>query len=242
MVPKKATNVNTCGVRGRKSAMKNGSLNILTQRIRKLIDNEGGQSAFNRKTGFTRQAIGKWYNGESAPNAVALLQIAQECDCSLDWLFGLVTEDNTSTNNFIKRMSKYTGLSTVTIEKMHLCNTPNQQRIPGFETIDYSKAGAAIRFINYDFETAHKVDSNELLCGMIQSYVEGQCMTKEDEKALEVIKDINSYQLLDLDGKTVDVKFDYRLLNEITDNHVELYRQKLWERITRRLQDLISKR
>lgn len=102
-----------------KERIENDKMPIFRARFRKLVEEEGGITAFAALTGFSRQSIGYWYNGPRVPDAASLLQLSEKCHCSVDWILGRVDDDNRSDDQKISDMAEYTDLSSDAIKAFH---------------------------------------------------------------------------------------------------------------------------
>lgn len=61
---------------------------IFQERFR-LLRGDLTQEEFANKIGISRPTVGFYENGERMPDALVLKRIADTCDTSIDWLFGL---------------------------------------------------------------------------------------------------------------------------------------------------------
>ena len=66
----------------------------------------------------TRQTISNWQTGESVPDIIKLMDIAQYFGVSTDYLLGL--SDTKSPNASAKAAVEYTGLSEEAVERLHI--------------------------------------------------------------------------------------------------------------------------
>lgn len=66
----------------------------------------------------TRQTISNWQTGESVPDIIKLMDIAQYFGVSTDYLLGL--SDTKSPNASAKAAVEYTGLSEDAVERLHI--------------------------------------------------------------------------------------------------------------------------
>ena len=85
--------------------------------LRKKIDEYGGVSEVARKMGYSKSLICLHYNGTRSVSIDSLVEYAKLFNVSTDRLLGLPTEE--SEEQFIDRVSDYTGLSTDVIQSMH---------------------------------------------------------------------------------------------------------------------------
>ena len=60
---------------------------VFMERISELIG-DGGYQKFAEKVGSNRSSIYNYANGVRFPTAVALYNIAEKCDVTVDWLLG----------------------------------------------------------------------------------------------------------------------------------------------------------
>lgn len=81
------------------------------RRLRELIDESKGitQEKIAEVVGATRQTVGNWCSGKSAPDAIALSKIAREFNVSIDWL--LQENAPKQVNATLASVCRYTGLT-----------------------------------------------------------------------------------------------------------------------------------
>lgn len=81
------------------------------RRLRELIDESEGitQEKIAEVVGATRQTVGNWCSGKSAPDAIALSKIAREFNVSIDWL--LQENSPKQVNATLASVCRYTGLT-----------------------------------------------------------------------------------------------------------------------------------
>lgn len=89
------------------------------RRLRELIDENEGitQEKIAEVVGATRQTVGNWCSGKSAPDAIALSKIAREFNVSIDWL--LQEDAPKQVNATLASVCKYTGLTENAVEVLH---------------------------------------------------------------------------------------------------------------------------
>ncbi len=88
-------------------------------RLRFLIDNRITQDQLAEKIGVTRQTIGNWCSGESSPDTVCLIKIAQHFNVSVDWL--LFENAPQKIDATLSSVCNYTGLSEAAIKDIVSC-------------------------------------------------------------------------------------------------------------------------
>lgn len=66
---------------------------------------------------MTRQAIGKWIVGESVPDVLTLIKIAEYFEVSTDYLLGLSDADTNDVE--LSAVCNYTGLSKESVLFLH---------------------------------------------------------------------------------------------------------------------------
>lgn len=71
---------------------------FMPNRLKELRKKDGStQKEFGEKVGCTMASISAYENGSKIPPTPTLIKIAEVCDCSIDWLFGL-KDDPTAGN------------------------------------------------------------------------------------------------------------------------------------------------
>lgn len=94
------------------------------KRFRELLDSRKDitQEGIAELVGVTRQTVGNWYSGKSAPDAVSLAKIADEFNVSIDWL--LRENAPKKMDAKLSAICEYTGLSEKAITALHekACN------------------------------------------------------------------------------------------------------------------------
>ena len=89
------------------------------RRLRALLDADpdATQERLAALTGVTRQTVGNWCSGKSAPDAVALSQIAGAFDVSIDWL--LRENAPRAADAHLGAVCRYVGLSEQAVQRLH---------------------------------------------------------------------------------------------------------------------------
>lgn len=87
---------------------KGNRLPIFTKRFREL-QGERSNTDFADFLGLSRQTVGFYCNGDRLPDAITLIQIAERCNVSTDYLLG--ASDVKSPNVDIQKACEITGLS-----------------------------------------------------------------------------------------------------------------------------------
>lgn len=89
------------------------------RRFRELLESREDitQEAIAELVGVTRQTVGNWYSGKSAPDAVSLAKIADEFHVSIDWL--LRENAPKQIDAELSAVCEYTGLSEIAIKSLH---------------------------------------------------------------------------------------------------------------------------
>lgn len=78
-------------------------------RFRQLVGDTARHEEIANKVNASRQNVGNWLNGNSMPNAAALIEISRAYNVSVDWLLGI---SNTQTvDKDVKFVQDCTGLS-----------------------------------------------------------------------------------------------------------------------------------
>ncbi len=78
-----------------------------------------GVTEFANALGRSRQTVGYWLNGDRIPDAVNLGVIRDRLGVSIDWLLGFGDPDVPTSDEDIRKMCKYTGLSQKAVENLH---------------------------------------------------------------------------------------------------------------------------
>lgn len=101
--------------RGRKKKEIDGNFAKLLSELLQKVKTENGiiQDDVAKAIGVSRQALGKWANGETVPDILDLKKIAKYFNVSADYLLGL-NNDPTTDPDLIKAC-KYTGLDEISI-------------------------------------------------------------------------------------------------------------------------------
>lgn len=101
--------------RGRKKKEIDGNFAKLLSELLQKIKAENGiiQDDVAKSIGVSRQALGKWANGETVPDIIDLKKLARYFNISADYLLGL--NDIQTTNPDLIMACKYTGLDENTI-------------------------------------------------------------------------------------------------------------------------------
>lgn len=105
--------------RGRKKKEIDGNFAKLLSELLQKVKTEKGiiQDDVAKAIGVSRQALGKWANGETVPDILDLKKLAIYFDVSADYLLGLT--DNKTLDITVKAICEYTGLSEDAIEELH---------------------------------------------------------------------------------------------------------------------------
>lgn len=104
--------------RGRKKKEIDGNFAKLLSELLQNVKTEKGtiQDDVAKAIGVSRQALGKWANGETVPDIIDFKKLAIYFDVSADYLLGLT---NNKTNNItVKAICEYTGLSDEAVESL----------------------------------------------------------------------------------------------------------------------------
>ena len=78
-------------------------------RFRQLVGDTARHEEIANKVNASRQNVGNWLNGNSMPNAAALIEIARAYSVSVDWL--LCISDTQTIDKNVKFVQDCTGLS-----------------------------------------------------------------------------------------------------------------------------------
>lgn len=97
--------------RGRKKKKIDGDFAKLLSELLQDVKIANGiiQDNVAKSIGVSRQALGKWANGETVPDILDLKKLAKYFDVSADYLLGLT--ENATTDTDLKAVCDYTGLS-----------------------------------------------------------------------------------------------------------------------------------
>lgn len=99
---------------------KENRLPIFTRRFREL-QGERSNTEFADFLGLSRQTVGFYCNGDRLPDVITLLQIAEKCSVSTDYLLG--QSDVRTQVPEIQSICKYTGLTESAVEWTHSIST-----------------------------------------------------------------------------------------------------------------------
>lgn len=171
------------------------------RRFRELLDSREDitQEAIAELVGVTRQTVGNWYSGKSAPDAVSLAKIADEFDVSIDWL--LRENAPKQIDATLASVCRYTGLSEGAIQSLHVLQTNANAPLCNKEHSDFKasywenlvlvakttqtilsrfiESGAAERFA--EPLARHQIKAKELHNTVIQSTVDSVLEMKDEE-------------------------------------------------------------
>ena len=125
-------------------------LPVFVDRFKYLIAQLGGQEEMSKKTGISIPTINYWKNGQRTPSAENLKTLSEKTQKSVDWFLGLTDENNYTTDETVRLVSEYTGLSTQTVEVLHLISQYPESGLDDATKINHS----AIKLINLVFENA----------------------------------------------------------------------------------------
>lgn len=104
--------------RGRKKKEIDGNFAKLLSELLQDVKITNGiiQDDVAKSIGVSRQALGKWANGETVPDIIDLKKLAKYFNVSADYLLGLT---NNKTNDItVKAICEYTGLSDEAVESL----------------------------------------------------------------------------------------------------------------------------
>lgn len=107
--------------------------------------------------GISRQAVSRWVKGESIPDMLSILRIAEYFDVSLDYLFGM--SHGTNINEDVKAISRYTGLDTKSVEMLHILKGCEGVEI--FDILKYLITGT----------NEHNINNLSLLSAILQALI-----------------------------------------------------------------------
>ena len=99
---------------------KENRLPIFTRRFCEL-QGERSNTEFADFLGLSRQTVGFYCNGDRLPDVITLLQIAEKCSVSTDYLLG--QSDVRTQVPEIQSICKYTGLTESAVEWIHSIST-----------------------------------------------------------------------------------------------------------------------
>lgn len=107
------------------------------RRFRELLESREDitQEAIAELVGVTRQTVGNWYSGKSAPDAVSLAKIADEFHVSIDWL--LRENAPKQIDAELSAVCEYTGLSEKAVQLLSHWNrfSMKESSLDSFYTI-----------------------------------------------------------------------------------------------------------
>lgn len=104
--------------RGRKKKEIDGNFAKLLSELLQKVKTENGiiQDDVAKAIGVSRQALGKWANGETVPDIIDLKKLAKYFDVSADYLLGMT--DNKTNDITVKAICEYTGLNDEAVESL----------------------------------------------------------------------------------------------------------------------------
>ena len=108
---------------------KENRLPIFTRRFREL-QGERSNTEFADFLGLSRQTVGFYCNGDRLPDVITLLQIAEKCSVSTDYLLG--QSDVRTQVPEIQSICKYTGLTESAVEWVHSISTDKAKSVSAF--------------------------------------------------------------------------------------------------------------
>ena len=91
----------------------------IKENLFKLSDKYESVTEFAEALGRSRQTVGYWINGDRIPDALNLGVIRDRLGVSVDWILGYDDPDVPTSDEDIRKMCKYTGLSQKAIENLH---------------------------------------------------------------------------------------------------------------------------
>lgn len=105
--------------RGRKKKEIDGNFAKLLSELLQNVKTEKGiiQDDVAKAIGVSRQALGKWANGETVPDILDLKKLAIYFDISADYLLGLTNNATTDAN--IQAVCDYTGLNEDAVRELN---------------------------------------------------------------------------------------------------------------------------
>lgn len=136
--------------RGRKKKEIDGNFAKLLSELLQKVKTENGiiQDDVAKAIGVSRQALGKWANGETVPDILDLKKLAKYFNISADYLLGLT---NNKTNDItVKAICEYTGLSDEAVES--LADYINIDYLEDYESdqLDIEAIKEAANFLHID--------------------------------------------------------------------------------------------
>lgn len=90
---------------------------VFRERFNRLFEGRSN-TEFAKYLGISRQTVGFYSSGERIPDALGLLQIAEKCNVSADWLLGR-SEENAFDDD-AQRVNRLTGLSKKAFRNLSL--------------------------------------------------------------------------------------------------------------------------
>lgn len=134
------------------------------RRFRELLDSREDitQEAIAELVGVTRQTVGNWYSGKSAPDAVSLAKIADEFNVSIDWLLRENAPQKVDAE--LSAVCEYTGLSEKAITALHERTCEPLSRLPQHKkeiSVLSEFVSNAVGFPGIDFlaKAVHAIDN-----------------------------------------------------------------------------------
>lgn len=165
--------------RGRKKKEIDGNFAKLLSELLQNVKTEKGiiQDDVAKAIGVSRQALGKWANGETVPDILDFKKLAKYFNVSTDYLLGLT--ENATTDTDLQAACKYTGLSEKALENL-IANKNDPHRNEYLITLSQLMANQKIFDLcdhltvlkglskclknSHDFELIYLFDPNAFTC------------------------------------------------------------------------------
>lgn len=100
-----------------------GNYEIFSKRLKELRNDMNlTQKQFSEKIGFTQATLSAYENTPKSPSLDIVIDIAEKCNVSLDWLCGLSDKKNTDDEmtTYADYLKLLIRLSNADIEKLHV--------------------------------------------------------------------------------------------------------------------------
>ena len=106
-------------MKGDTSEGKRNQVPGMKDRLCELMRQYDSQAAFANALGISRQTVGFWLSGDRVPDAANLLIISKTTGKSVEWLLGKAPMEKQTSDQTLRLVSEYTGLSESAVTILH---------------------------------------------------------------------------------------------------------------------------